>query len=250
LLLPWLVGCQSHWVLDEPVDTQSDVYAYFLDEDEDGWGTGDAIMQVSGDTVTFFTARNNRDCDDLSVEITGRIGSICPEDLVVGGATYAGAVYGGSEFVLVQDGTALVWPDYGVDACSPWGWGGALATFTAPDELTSVQELLAEVPVYAGYIGLSGDGAGGWQWDDGSGLDTGALHLSWCAGDAPDSTDVDASERLALIKQADGAWCLGDPPDALVDEAWGSYDPPEYAMGQGYFICERDVPDAEPWDQY
>lgn len=244
-----LAGCGYHWDLPEgAIDTGCTTAPFFVDADGDGWGdpSSTAQMLCQGDEELQYTARNARDCDDADKLVTGRVGSICPDSLVSGGTSYAGDIYGGSEFVIVHADTALVWPAYADDACSPWGWGGALATFGGQDDLDTVKAAVADLPVWAGYVGVIPDGAGGWAWADGSGLDLDAIGP--CDAEFPDSTDVDdARQWLALVKRGDNDWCLGTP-DAALDFVEDAASAPAYGADDGHFVCERAIPDAAAYD--
>jgi hypothetical protein len=247
--IAFLTACSSNWQV-EVIEPQNIELPFFLDEDDDGWGAlgSDYELREIGDEGTNFTARNNRDCDDANVAVTGLVGSICPDRLVVGATEYSAITYGDEEFVAVHDASDLVWPEYAVDACSPWGWGGAgggLAKFADATELAQVQDLLADYPVYAGWVGVTPDGSGGWSWEDGTAIG-GFLPL---CDDTPASDEIDpARARLALMKLDDTAWCLGTPDQVLVQGSWpNEYTPPDYSAGYGYFVCERPVPDPAPF---
>jgi hypothetical protein len=241
-----LAACDSQWEIadDFVVDTDIAERPYFHDEDGDGWGdfgsTGQLLPQP--DQTSGFTAVNNRDCDDADENVTGITGSICPERLTLGGSAYTGVVYE-TEFVVVHDDSELVWPGHAEDACGPWGWGGGLAQFADTTELAQVQATLEDFPVYAGWVGVVGDGNNGWQWEDGTAL---AAPFSLCPG-APGSDEVDPErQRLALLKLGASTWCFGTP-DQVEQADWdeSQYPNPGYTEGEAYFVCERETPDPE-----
>ena len=279
LPLSVLAACQWNWELDNPVDTSVEKFPFFYDQDGDGWGDANAEpqMRIDGDETLRITARNNRDCDDGVVEddadsseITGRLGSTCPQNLVVASGkqsvSYVGRRSGDSEYVaLYGESTPTVWPAAAVAACSPWGWGGiaevddqandmpwrgGLATFDNKDQLEEVTSRIEEkLPLasehYAGYIGIVPDGSGGWKWFDGSQLDLDAV--TWCAGSPP---DPDRYDRVALAKiqddEAGVRWCLGLPGDAAEGSAAYDDQMPIY----GHFICERPKPVISDYDVF
>lgn len=256
-------GCGYYWALQESIDTGcGTTYAYYLDDDGDGWGVGEPVEQCGPDPQTGFTSLNNRDCDDANELVTGRTGSVCPDELVVGGSEYTAVVHSNrDEFVAVHSrGTALVWATEAEVACGPWGWGGALASFDGQDDLNEVEQALENLDIYAGFVNAGWDDASSsWVWLDGSGLDFNSV--GWCFGTVPEPVDfnpaLDAESktyaaeidqlRIALVKREQG-WCFGEPGQAIPvgtdTGALGKEDYPPYLSAKdGHFICERAVPD-------
>ncbi len=144
-----MVGCGSNF-RTIPTDPVCTPYPWFLDADEDGWGdpNTNGIVQCDPDGATGFTARNNRDCDDSNPDITGRVGSLCPADVVIGDGNITQFSIGTTEYLLANvsttdpaDGTSVVWPEYARDVCSPEGWGG---TYVIVDEDGTIHEDLID----------------------------------------------------------------------------------------------------------
>jgi hypothetical protein len=261
LVLPALLsaGCLSVWKT-EPVDTGKPIFVFYQDLDGDGWGTAAAsINATDGDETQHLTARNSRDCWDgvnpsdagaaetnaAAAKVTARIGSTCPANLITSGAEpitgYAGAISGGNEFLVFHGAVEQVWADAATRACSPWGWGGALATFNDDGDLDSVKALVTE-SVWAGWVGIEPDGGTGaktWKWSDTSTMPIGSGgSLAPCATDLPAHTQ--AVERLALVKRSATEWCWGGPQDVAA-----VYPDIRHA----HFVCERPVPVADNYQE-
>lgn len=258
-----LGACSSNWEAVTEVDTDLALLPFYYDFDGDGWGDPEVAPRemVSGDESEGFTARNDRDCDDSSPEVTGLVGSICPQGLMGSDTVYAADVYGGNEFIVVgPTGTAttddpldwgMVWPQYAEDACSPWGWGGGLAEFSGTDDAKIVKDLVAgtegslleDGQVFAAWVGIVADGTT-WKWESGEGV---ALdQIGFCGEQAPAVPADPARQRLALVRQLPNRWCLGFPEDALKGNE--PAEPPPYEQGfYAYFVCERPIPDPDAY---
>ena len=202
--LPLVAACGNYWVLDESLPSPCEKRLFFTDTDGDGWGDPYGVVEerCNGDVERQLTATNGRDCDDSVAGITGRVGSVCPNQLAQGDAVeLTGVVYGDREFLVVHGGAA---PEFYGNVvqhkCRAWGGGvqtagqdtettdddtwepaGDLATFASRDEWDQVQiaidraldESTAEWPVFAGFVGVGWSGdvsrewVGSWDWLDG-----------------------------------------------------------------------------------
>lgn len=287
-------------------------FDYFLDADRDGWGqpyvgSGDSrelapsvaacstaeattlmaeLLDV--DVESIAVAANNRDCfdavaddpvedpDGVAVKITGRIGSICPEQLVAndGQNYFTPLSAGGVEIVIVHDEpvalsnaelTPLTWGDAAADACGPWGWGGGnmFPRFSDADDeaLGSLLSLVGQsnlqselttalpsnIDAYAGFVGVvshtltPAEGDSGWFWEsvDADGVPSFTAvdgELPYCPAGEP---DADEYSRLAAVfdRDAEDQWCLGLPSDAPTSVE-------RYDTRFGHFICQRAIPDG------
>jgi len=272
-----LGGCHSDYasVVELPQDCEREWY--FEDRDGDGWGRpgGNAELRCSADSSeeAQLTARNDLDCDDgeetdleLAADVTGRIAAICPDELVLGGASSYAFQAGGSEFAAVlptldyshvgqtdPDVTALVSAPSAAVACGADGWGGDLATFDNLTELREVTGTLEDIvgdEGYAAYVGLVPDGTG-WRWVDDSTLPPN--ELGFCVGDGPTDSEKERNPglHLALVKPPGEDWCFGYPTDANPEGK--DPDEPEDALPEDQFffrrlyanfICEREPPRA------
>jgi hypothetical protein len=241
-----IAGCGSSWDLRDPLIVgASDTY--YVDADGDGWGDPNEPSEqlAAPDPDRALTARNDRDCDDGDAAVTGMTGSICPEDLVLGGATYVANTYGGREYVAVYGGTDAVWPEAAIDACGPWGWGGEIAGFPDPETLqlgltdvlgAAIDALPEAERGFSGFVDLTHDGTG-WTTSGGTPV---LLSTPWCAGQEPDPDDILAN-RLALVRTVGTSeWCWGTPDDAALPAHEGRFS---------HFVCVRDLPAASDWDQ-
>ncbi|TNE90106.1 MAG: hypothetical protein EP330_09770 [Deltaproteobacteria bacterium] len=157
-----LTGCiNGNWTTTTTLDgscTEEATRDFFLDLDGDGWGEpfvtvgttrevarsaractpAQAVTELAQTypDLTITVADNNRDCvddeslDPRAAEITGRIGSICPDQLVPSDTDIFFTPFseGGREMIVVHDdsdaATPIVWGDLAADACGPYGWGG------------------------------------------------------------------------------------------------------------------------------
>ena len=277
-LLFVLVGCGSNWNIapgDELVIDCLDERLYFLDVDQDGWGDPATIGVLQCEPDGDVTATNQRDCDDGDPSITGRVGAICPAELVSsdGDVQVGATVAGEGEFVWVFGGTPTRTYQESLDACQKWaqhpfplndnGQFG-LATFDpSTNSLNEVQQAIVQGLVDAGgddtfasWIGVSWSGdleTGAWSWEDDS-SDGLIEDIGFCAGDAPrpedffpnlniddqDHKEIISQElerlRLALVLNDAGDWCLGLPSDAGADAG--------YELTRAHMLCER--PPADP----
>lgn len=250
VLLP---GCSSNWRTYQD-ETGCPPEPFFSDADGDQWGDpSDSGFYAC--TQLPATARNNRDCDDANDQITGRTGSMCPDQLAHpegGDPADVIGVIDGSEFVFVRGGADLVWPTAAEDACGPWGWGGCTASspecghLATIDSEAQLQALLDALPTgmpWAGWVGFHAsdhtwayrDRDSAWVEDD-AGL---AALRTIC--DAGRSYDPDLP-YLALVVDAAGNWCLGTP-----EEAGAGLEDPPYLPLYGHFLCERPIPDPDDY---
>lgn len=186
--------------------------------------------------------------------ITGRVGSLCPADIEDFDTASDGVLReaiqtpaGDYELLVVRTpvgeptfGAGTVWPAYAEDVCGPAGWGGTyvktddqgnpiedqiddsltpagLAMIRSEAEILALQDAIADVEYWAGWVGVRPDGSGGWAWEDGEAISSAS---DFCQGVIPDSADSEFG-RLALIKSPlyNSLLCLGTP-----DEVFGLYD--------------------------
>lgn len=263
-----LTACGSNFVLQQDTDVVISELYYWEDQDGDGWGNPGEPQSLpeGGDSATKFTARNGRDCDDGVAGITGRTGSLCPQDLVTDGTPAAGVTLGSVEFVAVLPDGEPVWAEYGRDACATEGWGGTLATF---DSAAEVDELEGLIPgdTWAGWIGVVPDEAACpgpfgdgetydsyaaccaeeecWSWEGGAGSASfPPSALAFCS-DVDRNPEDDKffgldTPRLALVRRPTGtpSWCLGTPDEADFDL---------YIDRYAQFACVRDAPNPADW---
>lgn len=259
-----LAACHTDFRSEFKLPEDCERKLFFEDIDGDGWGDpdGDSSELCEADGAASITARNNLDCDDTNEEITGLVGSICPDRLVAGGAEYLGVQEVGSEFAAVLPTadyshvgdtgvatTPLIFADGAASACGATGWGGGLATFNDLTEFGSVTDRLDEIvgtSYYAAWIGLEPAGAS-WKWEDadaGDGMQVNEVGL--CnAADAPDPEGPDSGVRLALVKPAGGSWCLGFPSDANPDDL--EEGELAYEDRAAHMLCEREPPLASDY---
>ncbi len=274
LLLPSAVlfatiGCSSKWVIVTDTDVPTSLLMYYVDEDGDGWGVGEPVdVLEGGDASRRLTARNGRDCDDVSTEgsrITGRVGSVCPSQFGVGGAKidYVGVV-ATNEFVATYGASELVYPGYAQGVCGLSGWGGGLATLDE-SQLGAVKSSVSAAAGtssgnWAGWVGIvaSADG-NSWQWeshpgnpdawDDDANLAS-INGIGFCSEDdgvIVGTTPTIPAEsswryapspaRLALVLKG-SKWCLGSPTYIGNDRL------------RANFVCERGAPDKTTYDVY
>lgn len=270
-----LAGCVNSWQYYGIPDGCERVLA-FADLDNDGWGDNAAEGEVVCLPLASGSVRNNRDCDDDDVTVTGRVGSLCPGELVSDETDFTPTTVG-SEFVVVHPDTEVVWAGAAEQACGPFGWGGkfdyaddaddvarpGLATFRDRGQLETVLGSLPEATgtIFAGFVGFhptlhqwgAYDDAGVWVEE----VDGGDFAVSLCNCLGPDANATTCADRyvedlgyLALIRDAGhtadgGDWCLGTPEEALPDPI--PTGAPDYDLLNGHFICERAIPDPNDW---
>jgi len=249
-----LAGCGSHWDIrkGDNLGVGCAAINFYPDADEDGWGDPGAepAVMCNADVEAGLTASNARDCDDGDIAITGQVGEVCPDGLVVadGGAIgHGGVALGESEFAYVFGTTApVVRHAMATNSCGAWGGVddqgadlGSLATFSAIAELDAVLSALdGALPAglsYAGFVGIGWEGelsSGAWSFVDESGDGLITSDLDWCGveptpGDFfpllnindPDHAAAIEEQlpelRLALVRQDSGSWCLGLPWEAI-----------------------------------
>ena len=156
-----LGACNSDYRSKVELPEDCDRQWFYEDQDGDGWGRpgGNAELLCTADTTdgVLLTARNDLDCDDgedassdaeldAAADVTGRVAAICPDELVLGGASTHAFQAAGSEFAAVMptldyghvgqtdpDVTELVSATGAEAACGANGWGGELATFASND---------------------------------------------------------------------------------------------------------------------
>lgn len=278
----WLflwTGCGSSWRLreGEKLAIGCPTRDLWQDSDADGWGDPDVTPQplCEPDAVLGFTAEVGLDCDDDDPEVTGRVGSLCPEDLAAGEpAGTLGLEWGGVEYVAAW-GPELDTSDAvaAAVACAAWAGPAALepaeglVAFAAAIDVETVTARLSVAVgagrVFAGWIDAGWEGAvddGVWSWvglgDDGLlGGDT----LPWC-GEIPEAVDawpeLNAADpehraameeelsglRLSLNLDALGGFCVGLPVEAGDGVTDASYGP-----WQAHPVCARARPDPALW---
>lgn len=261
LTSPLLASCGSSWDIrkgDKLTYGCNESY-FYADADGDTWGDPNSEPQklCTADVQAGLTASNGRDCDDGDPDLTGLVGTSCPEGLVgtYGGAPvpHAGRVVGNAEFAFVFGSDApVVRHGAGVISCEGWAGktpegevAGGLATFASPSELQEAQDAIdvafPDEP-YAAFVGVEWDDVsalnGSWTWSDDSEdslIDSG---FSWCGGVEPVPGDffpllntgnaehipaINAQLpelRLAMVRTEAGSWCLGLPWHAIPDDIW------------------------------
>jgi len=268
-----LTGCVNNWNHYGIPDGCEKVLA-FADNDGDQWGDPADPGEVVCLPLESGSVRNNRDCDDTSAAVTGRVGSLCPDELVSTATDFI-QTQAGNEFVLVHPDTDVVWAGAAEQACGPFGWGGkydfeddasdvarpGLATFRDRGQLETVLGTVPTGNIYAGFVGFhptlhqwgAYDDAGVWVKEvDGGDF---AVSLCNCLGDDVDLDTCDDRYTedlgyLALIRDAGhtadgGDWCLGTPEEALPETIPDGA--PDYDLLEGHFICEREAPNPGDW---
>ncbi len=262
-----LTGCASDWKAFG-IDTACREVVYFPDQDGDGWGLSTDPGTVSCDPPEAGAVRNNRDCDDEDASVTGRIGSLCPSQLVAQTepADFVSVSVAGSEWVLMHAETDLVWAAAAEQACGAFGWGGSLATFDTQAQLREVLGALGDFEIYAAFVGFhptertfgAYDEEGDWV-DAATGPSV--VPLCSCMGataaddNQPGCGDAYTTDLryLAVVRDGrhgatfnDANWCLGTPDEALPPTV--PSEAPAYERLFGHFICERPIPTPSDWD--
>lgn len=273
-LVTVLSGC-STYVTEKTLPTGCVMNKYYLDADQDGWGdaadtegTESCEPILSATKGENRTARNNLDCDDSTNLVTGRVGSVCPPNVVKGENSYAGQVVGTREYVAVI-GDTLSGSASGVGSCGEYGWAGTLgestqsglAVFPNMQGLFRLINNIDDVLVssaggqtyYAGWVGIVyEDGAWVFSRDSEEFVPS---EMGFCGGTAPNPADFGVGpKQLALVRTAgSGDWCFGRPQDANPSVQ----TPGEVFYGQwsANLICERPRPDVrcfvtnneQPW---
>lgn len=264
------VGCSSKWTLITDTDVPASKLLYYLDADGDGWGVGEPTELVEGgDPANKLTARNGRDCDDTTQEatrITGRVGSVCPNQFGTGGGPavqYVGLA-STNEFVATYGTTEQVFPGYAESVCGLSGWGGGVATLD-DSQLgalkTSVQAAVGSGGTWAGWVGVVASADGNtWEWEthpgnpdvwDGDAASDTIVGIGFCTEDdgVPDGQTptipatstwryAPSPARLALVYNGT-KWCLGSPTSLEGGERL-----------RAHFVCERPAPDKSVYDMY
>lgn len=210
-------GCGSSWDIRKgdqlPIGCAESYF--YEDADGDKWGdpTSEPQKLCQADVELGLTASNGRDCDDADANITGLVGTSCPDGLVgtVDGAAvpHGGVIFDASEFAYVYGADAPV-ARHGAATQACAGWGGAtydgaawqttgtLATFAKLEEIDEVKTALEAAVaggsgVHATFLGIEWSSAsldsGAWTWVDDS--DDGLLTqgFSWCGGTEPVPAD-------------------------------------------------------------
>jgi len=240
ILLFGLAGClSSTWDLPDVGGPGAGYVdrAYYPDADGDGWGDDLELTMMSRADDTEGMVRNNRDCDDGDATVTGFIGALCPDTLVLDDepTEVVGILTSDRDFVAVHPSAPVEHPVPAEVACRWWGLVGHLATFSDMAEFGLVRDRLDEAAdgePYAVWIGLASDGEQ-WGWTDDT--DPGVIDaIGWCDAVPPNAAWHD---RAALVKRSDG-WCLGLPP-----QSGGA----QYSNYTGHFVCERPAPDPDEY---
>lgn len=251
-------GC-SNYVTEKQLPTGCVEQTFYLDADQDGWGSMEAESKESCTPILEenYTARNPLDCDDSTNLVTGKVGSVCPQNVVAGDNKYAGQVIGNREYVAIV-GSTLSGSESAVGSCGQVGWGGrwdesvqgGLAVFPNMQGMfrviNQIDELLksdgTEQSQYAAWVGVEyKDGA--WTFSRDSG-DFEPSDMGFCGGTVPDPDAFNGGPaQLALVRKfGSGDWCFGRPSDANPDSPeTGSL---VYTNWSANFICERPRPDA------
>ena len=257
---------------------------YYLDADRDGWGDpNDEGMPNECNPPAEYSATNNRDCNDTESTNTGRVGSICPRQLVPSTSdVLAGTLLGsGSEYAFVYgEDTPRVNEVEAETNCALWGaarvedvvgeqeWfsTGHLATYGLGDDALARTQLAVEANVtgsFAAYIGVMWMGSveeGSWVWvsyEDDDADDSLIDAFGWCADEAPVPEDFfpglnpNDPQHRALIESEMDSLRL-----ALVRDEEGRWclgmpedSGSDYGFDEGHLLCERVAPspaDYEP----
>lgn len=236
-----LAGCSYKW---QTVDMtpHCNPYPYFFDGDGDGWGDPNQpsldICPEKVDVSTKYTALNGRDCDDSDAAVTGRVGGLCPVDMLGPASAITQFGYGEHEYVIARppvddfaDGSEVIWPEYAQEVCAPAGWGGTvtvaddestvdtsvppagLVTIQDGNELAAIEAQADDRDFWAGWIGAESYDTGAtttdpeghvtpvlaWRWENGV---TGMAfeEIKYCDGISKPPADP-ALTHLALIKR-------------------------------------------------
>jgi len=259
-------GCGSYWDLrggeELPIGC-ANVLNFYLDADGDGWGEADSVGSplCAPDVDHGLTASNNLDCDDTDPDITGQVGSLCPQDLDAGGtADFAGLRRGDSEYLVVFGASEPQRFSEAEARCQAWagvplddaGGHRGLATLSTGPEAADVQQELLDglgQSDFGAFVDLRWAGTldtGAWEWSDGSAPDS----LPACGGVEPTVADFFpalnagdpnalptleehlAGVRLVMVSSG-GGWCRGAPSAASA---------PGYDAQSAHYLCERPVP--------
>ncbi|MEN0063313.1 MAG: MopE-related protein [Myxococcota bacterium] len=220
------------------------VVTAYADGDGDGFGTSQVVTtEVCENELPARTAANSIDCDDSTDQITGRVGTVCPQTMGLQPLDVVGLVEDGREWLTFTMPSPTVRAPLAASICERWaserpevaapGYRG----LTTGDERPLPETGLARLtPGWAGFVALQySDGQ--WQWPDG----TTPSSEAYCEGVSPSLLDflsavsprdpafedlraeVQRDARLAWVRQADG-WCLG-------------------ALQTAHVFCSRPAPD-------
>lgn len=259
-----LASCSSKWETI-PLEQPCNPYPYFFDGDGDGWGDPNqpAVDVCPSKIEAPYTAENGRDCDDADVSVTGRVGGLCPIDVLGAASTVVQFASGEHEYLIARppdaeptDGSETIWPDYAEEVCAPAGWGGTvtladdeasidpsipeagLVTIQDESELGAIEEQV-DADYWAGWVGAVSYDTGatttdpdgnqvpvyGWKWEnDVEGIPFELV--GYCDGISSPPADG-ALNRLALVKRTLLA------PDGTRKAGW-CFGNPEQVFGR-YF---------------
>ncbi len=276
LLVPLIAmaGCGSYWDIrageDLPIGC-ANLLNYYLDVDGDGWGQAGAPTPLcEPDVAEGLTASNDLDCDDDDNQITGQVGSLCPEDLDPEGTScYAGLLRGDSEFLVTCGSSPTQRYSIAESRCHAWsgqeteeGVPGhrGLAQLESEVEVFDVVAWLEDLPEvqpgFAVFVDLRWDGdldSGSWRWPDGSSPDS----IAPCGGSEPGVDDFypalvpgdpnaeptleEHKDEVRLALVWDGtSWCRGTPDEG---------DAAIYDHQSAHYLCERPRPDLSQYEE-
>jgi hypothetical protein len=268
-----VAGCVSYWDLrrgeELPYGCTGELL-WFPDADADEWGDPGTSGEPSCGPITDQgrTASNALDCDDSDPGITGRVGSICPDQMAFlqgGTPCVEGIQVGNSELVATCGGSPPVFPDPAAADCGHWSsWDTSLgsdapqpinlglAALETEPESNAVTTWLAEAgeprAVWVDLRWVGSIESGTWQWPDG----TAPTWIPACGAQEPvpadffphlvagtpegDATLQDSLRYVRLALIFDGtSWCRGVPPEAY-DEATDT------TFAAAHALCERPRP--------
>lgn len=232
--------------VDEPPDgddscDQPD--GWFVDEDSDGWGTGEPSMAC--EPIVPHTVRNGLDCDDGDDQITGQTGTHCPSELVVIDSIppLAGLVLGDKEFIAFGGEAGLQSSSGAQLSCENWAplgltADGHLVNFIDTAEYQSVlTDLVGAVRQpeqnWAAWLGIGMGDTGALGWLHGGTL---ALDEIPSCYDSLPAPGVDPGFALVWEAGADTP-CIG-PPEQLGTP---------YAADGANLMCERPKPNPNDY---
>jgi hypothetical protein len=282
------IGCSSNWVVrGDPVPLRNcQPKLFYQDADQDGWGAGGDdgawVVTCDADADSGFTASNGRDCDDEDSTNTGAVGSVCPQNLVLGDDdVFSVRTSGGSEFMAILGSESTTNYTAAATNCASWAgqvdvtpeaetatWevNGYLATFSSEAEVVELHSLIEDSLTNgdsaAVYIGLSWSGTdplvGEWIWVDGeTDLPLNSVSVfDWCDDDDEQPTAGDFTPELNPNDEEgfDGGDPSSSPATAATLEMVHVrlamiFDSEEWCLGvpeqpqTASYLCERTTPD-------
>lgn len=269
-------GCGSYWDLPKGEELPygcADQILWFPDDDGDKFGRPDENPIESCEAPAGAYASNQLDCDDTAFEISGRVGTICPEEIGAGyvldevtdqvtyleapSTCFHAAVSQNVEY-LGTCGTVRLRFTEASSSCQHWaGWpadetrGLAWPEWQNNEVEPVLSQLSSGVTDFALWVDVRWTPGAGDPLTDGTWEVPPAPTYAFCGGTAPTPADfwpdvnfndpdarAGAEEtlpdlRLALVPDGNG-WCLGLPPGS---------------PREAFPLCQRPRPDGGAYQE-